>query len=78
MANTGTGVVNLTPLERRLDKVAAATNRIEQEITQTNSNLSRVTSELNDLTQELNGLKASFDRFMEDSKRATALQKAAS
>lgn len=77
MANTGSGVVNLTPLERRLDKVAAATNRIEQEITQTNSNLSRVTSELNDLTQELNGLKASFDRFMEDSKRATALQKAA-
>ena len=69
--------INLAPLERRLDKVAAATDRIERELTQTNSSLTQVTSELNELTQELNGLKASFERFMEDSKRATTLQKAA-
>lgn len=77
MANVVTNAINLAPLERRLDKVAAATDRIERELTQTNSSLTQVTSELNELTQELNGLKASFDRFMEDSKRATTLQKAA-
>ena len=77
MANVVTNTINLAPLERRLDKVAAATDRIERELVQTNSNLSQVTSELNELTQELNGLKASFERFMEDSKRATTLQKAA-
>ena len=69
--------INLSSIERRLDKVAESTNRIEREIGQTNSRLTQVTSELNELTEELNGLKASFDRFMDDSKRATTLQKAA-
>lgn len=69
--------INLSSIERRLDKVAESTNRIEREIGQTNSRLSQVTSELNDLAEELNGLKASFDRFMDDTKRATTLQKAA-
>lgn len=76
MSNMVTNDVNLAPLERRLDKVAAATDRIERELAQTNGNLSQVTSELNEVIRELNGLKASFDRFMEDSKRATTLQKA--
>lgn len=77
MGNSVGTTINLAPLERRLDKVAEATNRIERELTQTNGRLTEVTEELQDLSQELSALKESFDRFMEDSKRATTLQKAA-
>lgn len=77
MGNTITSAINLAPLEHRLDIVAATTNRIEQEITQTNRNLARVTGELESLAQEMNDFKAAFDKFMDDSKRATTLQKAA-
>ena len=69
--------INLAPLERRLDRVAASTARIEQEITQTNSRLSQVTNELCELSAELNVLRDSFNQFMEDSKKAATLQKAA-
>lgn len=69
MENVITNTINLAPLERRLDEVAESTERIERELARTNSNLSEVTS-------ELNSLKASFERFMEDTKRATTLQKA--
>lgn len=62
--------INLSAIERRLDKVAESTNRIEREIDQTNRRLMQVTSELNEL-------KASFDRFMDDTKRTNTLQKAA-
>ena len=67
----------LSTIERRLDKVAESTSRIERELGQTNSRLTQVTSELNDLSTELSKLKASFDRFMDDSRKATTLQKAA-
>lgn len=84
MGNSTGTVVNLAPLERRLDRVAEATNRIEQELTQTNHCLVEVTGEinglsqdLNNLNQELNALKESFNRFMDDSKRTATLQKAA-
>lgn len=77
MGNSVGAAINLAPLERRLDKVAEATSRIERELTQTNTRLTEVTDELHDLSQELSSLKESFDRFMDDSKRATTLQKAA-
>lgn len=69
MENVITNTINLAPLERRLNEVAESTERIERELARTNSNLSQVTS-------ELNSLKDSFERFMEDTKRATTLQKA--
>lgn len=77
MGNVVTTAINLAPLERRLDKVAEATNRIERELTQTNNRLGQVTEELSELSHELNALKDSFNRFMDDSKKATTLQKAA-
>lgn len=77
MGNAGTTLIDIAPLERRLDKVTEATNRIEWELTQNNNRLGQVAEELSVLSHELNVLKASFDRFMDDSKKATALQKAA-
>ena len=72
-----TTTINLSAIERRLDKVADCTSRIERELDHTNSRLDQVSSEMRALANELNGLKASFDRFMDDSKKANALQKAA-
>ena len=77
MSNIVTNTISLAPLERRLDRVASATDRIERELSRTNSNLADVSSELSELSRELNGLKASFERFMDDSRRAATLQKAA-
>ena len=77
MSTSVATTINLSAIERRLDRVAESTNRIERELTQTNSQLNSVTNELNDLTQEINNLKNSFDRFIEENKRATTLQKAA-
>lgn len=70
-------IINLSPLERRLDKVVAATNRIEDELDQTNNRLGQVTDELGKLSKELAELKNAFESYMEESKRATTLQKAA-
>ena len=64
MGNSVGTTINLAPLERRLDKVAEATSRIERELTQTNGRLTEVTEELQDLSQELSALKESFDRFI--------------
>lgn len=77
MSNIVTDTISLAPLEHRLDRVASATDRIERELSRTNSNLADVSSELSELSRELNGLKASFERFIDDSRRATTLQKAA-
>lgn len=77
MSNIVTNTISLAPLEHRLDRVASATDRIERELSRTNSNLADVSSELSELSRELNGLKASFERFMDDSRRAATLQKAA-
>lgn len=73
----GTDAINLTSLERRLDRVAEATNRIEKEITQTNNRMGQVTGELHELSHELKVLKESFECFVNDTKRETTLQKAA-
>ena len=69
--------INLASVERRLDKVADATNRIENQLNNTNARLNQVTGELSTLSSELNELRTLFDKFMNDSKRATTLQKAA-
>lgn len=62
--------IDLSAIKSQLNNVVAATNRIEHEISKTNSSVRQVTDELNEL-------KASFERFMDDTKRATTLQKAA-
>lgn len=77
MATPVTTSLNLTAIERKLERVADSTSRIEHELAQTNSNISRVSTDLHDLRQDLNALKDCFNRFVDDSKRATTLQKAA-
>lgn len=77
MGDVVTTTINLAPLERRLDKVADATKRIERELTHTNSQLTHVTEELSMLSHDLTALKESFNRFIDDSRRSATLQKAA-
>ncbi len=76
MADLSTSI-NLSAIERRLDRVAASTDRIERELTHTNNCLDRVTQEMDELGRELSVLKESFERFMDESKKAATLQKAA-
>lgn len=68
--STVTGTVNLAPLERRLDRVIEATSQIQDQVA---SNSRQIFS----LSSELNGLKAMFERFVDETKRANSLQKAA-
>ena len=70
-------VVNLAPLVNQINRVADTTYRIEAELAQTNARLDAVTDDLRSLSYQLNGLKDSFEAFVNDSKRATTLQKAA-
>lgn len=68
--STVTGTVNLAPLERRLDRVIEATNHIQDQVAQN-------TRQIDTLSYELRTLKSSFESFVEETKRANALQKAA-
>lgn len=77
MGSTITNVLDLSALERRIDKVAESTFRIENEISQTNTRLNQVTGEITTLNKELVALKTSFNKYMDEAKRATTLQKAA-
>lgn len=76
MSDIGTSI-NLSALERRLDRVVEATHRIEQGLVHTNSRLDEVSGELSELSQDLAELNQAFITFVEDNKRATTLQKAA-
>lgn len=69
--------INLAGLERRIDAVAATTRRIEETVSQTNRKLDGVSSELAEVNKDLQELKNSFELFLNENKRATALQKAA-
>lgn len=69
--------INLSAIERRLDRVAESTSRIERELSQTNNQLNRVTHELNDLSHDLATLQTAFQSFMDESRKANVLQKAA-
>lgn len=77
MSNTIGATLDLSSLIRRVDNVADATVRIENQINQTNGRLNQVTEEITSLNKELVALKTSFDKYMDESKRATTLQKAA-
>ena len=77
MSNTSSTVINLAPLERKLDVVSATTLRIESELERTNGKLAQVTEDLGALSVELNALKSSFEDFVNDARKTAALQKAA-
>ncbi len=77
MSNIVTSTINLSPILNQLERVAQTTTRIETNLTNTNKRLDKVTGDLSDLSRELTALKAAFDVFMDDSKKAVTLQKAA-
>lgn len=68
---------NNMSLERQLSRVEEATKRIESNLNNTNNRLNQATNEITALNKEIAALKTSFDQFMNDSKKATTLQKAA-
>ena len=69
--------INLSGLERRIDAVAASTRRIEENISHTNRKLEDLSGELAEVNRDLQVLQKSFESFMNESKKAAALQKAA-
>ena len=69
--------INLSGLERRIDAVAASTRRIEENISHTKRKLEDISGELADVNSYLQVLQKSFESFMNESKKAAALQKAA-
>ena len=78
MADTPATVnINLSKLEHRLDKVAAATDRIEKDLSNASRKLDSVTEDLSEVHEELQALAESFEVFLNENKKATALQKAA-
>jgi len=70
-------VINLVGLERRLDAVVATTHRIEQELSYTNQKVDGMSETLDAVSEELLELKQTFETFVEENRKATALQKAA-
>lgn len=69
--------INLSGLERRIDAVAASTRRIEENISHTNRKLEDLSGELAEVNRDLQVLQKSFESYMNESKKAAALQKAA-
>lgn len=69
--------VDLSGVERRLDHVTAATQRIEGQILQTNERIAAVSQEVSEANRELQELKARFTAFLDESRKTAALQKAA-
>lgn len=69
--------INLAGLERRIDAVTEAVRRVEYEVNSTNDKLNTVSNDLSQVKAELRELRGSFETFISDSRKASALQKAA-
>ena len=69
--------VDLSSLERRLDNVTESTQRIERQVLQANQQIAAVSRDLDKTNKELQQLKESFTRFLDESRKTAALQKAA-
>ena len=69
--------INLSGIERRIDSVAAATQRIEAEVALSSRKIDSVSSDLEKVNRDLQALKSSFERFLNEHKKTAALQKAA-
>ena len=69
--------IDLSGLERQIGRVFAATDRVEDDLSSVNKKLNQMSGEIEDLSREMKELKSIFENFVESSKRAMALQKAA-
>lgn len=69
--------INLSGLERRIDSVSDATRRIEAELARSNQKIDSVSNDLAKVNRDLQALKTSFESFLNEHRKAAALQKAA-
>lgn len=69
--------VDVSRLERRISDVVATTQRIEVNLQQNTEKLNKATEHLADVSKELHQLQQDFVKYMDENKKATALQKAA-
>ncbi|MBD5084832.1 MAG: hypothetical protein HDT33_07165 [Clostridiales bacterium] len=69
--------INLSGLERRIDSVSEATRRIETELALSNKKIDSVSNDLAKVNRDLQALKTSFESFLNEHRKAAALQKAA-
>lgn len=69
--------INLSHLESRVNMVADTTRRIEAELHQTNGKVDDLKKDLGAVNRDLQELRQSFETFVNDNKKAVALQKAA-
>lgn len=69
--------INLSKLERQMDSLSNVTRNIQQDVADTNLKIDSVSNKLSEVNEDLNALKNSFEAFVAESKKTTALQKAA-
>ena len=69
--------INITRLENKVAAVEAAAKRIERELERTDQKLDSVVETITEINEELAQLKESFEAFVAENRKATALQKAA-
>lgn len=69
--------INLSHLERRVDQVADSTYRIEGSLQETNVKVDELRAELGNVNKDLQELRNSFEAFINENRKAAALQKAA-
>lgn len=69
--------INLSHLERRVDQVADSTYRIERSLQETNVKVDELRAELGNVNKDLQELRNGFEAFVNENRKAAALQKAA-
>lgn len=77
MDSTTTVHVDTSKLEKRIDVLAESTRRIESALQKNSEKVDALTEQVEDVSAELQDLKNTFLKFVDDSRKATAVQKAA-
>ena len=77
MATSTSVNIDLHGIERRIDTLSAATRRIQEDISHNSQKLDSLNSDLSRVQSDLRTLKKSFEQFVNENRKATALQKAA-
>jgi hypothetical protein len=77
MATSTSVNIDLHGIERRIDTLSAATRRIQEDVSHNSQKLDSLNSDLSRVQSDLRTLKKSFEQFVNENRKATALQKAA-
>ena len=77
MATSTSVNIDLHGIERRIDTLSAATRRIQEDVSHNRQKLDSLNSDLSRVQSDLRTLKKSFEQFVNENRKATALQKAA-